>query len=429
MKDVYELSEDKNRNNYGLLNKDVISNQRKNKNKNNNIFLNDNKESDKIYRINYDKSPSKSKNRNNKFKTPIKYNLLNFEKNFLNLDSNNRNNQNNKNIKPNNLRLKSSKIRDINNIIDIDIINNNDIKKGKNVKRLENFKINNKNNNSYILTNKKIQELKLTIRKTISKIYDKKFKEENEEIELKLKNILLDSNKMLTKLEVLEKNINSKDEIILKINDINNEMKIINNKLIAIDNEKKEEKIRKEKEEKEIQNNIREIKKIEFEERCRKRMQEIRRKKIEEENYRRQELYLRESEKNERRLMIEERIQKLEEEIRIRNLRRRRGSTDRNNNININIRNNRRNNYNEQDNIQTIYNQLPEYKITDINKINKEFPNCIICLSNFRKDNILVNLPCFHPFHKECIFAWIKRNANCPICMTDIKENLNNIEF
>ena len=40
----------------------------------------------------------------------------------------------------------------------------------------------------------------------------------------------------------------------------------------------------------------------------------------EEENQRRQELYLIETEKNERRLMIEERIRKLEEDIRIKNL-------------------------------------------------------------------------------------------------------------
>ena len=48
----------------------------------------------------------------------------------------------------------------------------------KNVKALENYNINIKSNNSDIQINKKIQELKLTIKKTISKVYDKKFKEE-----------------------------------------------------------------------------------------------------------------------------------------------------------------------------------------------------------------------------------------------------------
>ena len=113
----------------------------------------------------------------------------------------------------------------------------------------------------------------------------------------------------------------------------------------------------------------------------------MRRRKREEENQRRQELYLIETEKNERRLMIEERIRKLEEDIRIKNLGGRLKSTNRNNNINIInnnniIRNNRRNinnvtrinNGNDgQDDIKKICNQLPEHKIIDINKISKEF--------------------------------------------------------
>ena len=248
---------------------------------------------------------------------------------------------------------------------------------------------------------------------------------------------------MLSNLEELEKKINCTEEILTKFNEITNEIKRINNSLIILDNNKKEEIIKKEKEEKEIQNNIREIKKIEFEERCRKRLQEMRRRKREEENQRRQELYLIETEKNERRLMIEERIRKLEEDIKIKNLGGRLRSTNRNNNINIInnnniIRNNRRNinnvtrinNGNDgQDDIKKICNQLPEHKIIDINKISKEFPDCIICLDKFRQNDTLVYLPCFHPFHKECIFTWLKRNTNCPICMIDIKENLNYKEF
>ena len=172
----------------------------------------------------------------------------------------------------------------------------------------------------------------------------------------------------------------------------------------------------------------------------------------------REQLVMREIETNERRLMFEEKIQKLEEEIRIKNLRGRDLSNNRRKNINnlennneirilnqnnfnrinnINIRNNRRNNQNpfrinqrnsEQDNIKNIFDQLPEFKITDINKINRESPNCIICLDNFMQNDILVYLPCFHPFHKRCIFKWIKRNSICPICLLDIKENLKDRE-
>ena len=435
MKDNPEPYKQKIINKYSFLNKDLISNQRKNRFKNNNIFVNDNKENDKIYRISYNRSPSKIKNRIDNFKTPIKSNLLNFEKNFLNLNSNIKNRSKDKNIKSNNLRVKSSIKRDVSKNIDINIIDSN-IPGNiiNNIKTIGNINNNIKNNNSYMSTYKAIQELKLTIRKTISKVYDIKSKEKNEEMNLKLKNIILDLKNMLYELEVLEKNKNNTQKILTsKLNEITNETKRINNTLIIIVNEQKEEKIRNEKEENEKQINIKEIKKIEFEERCRKRLQEMRRRKIEDENQRQQELNRLELEKNERRLMIEERIRKLEDEIRIRNLGRRGLSNNRNNNRNnlINNLNDVRINHgnNNQDDISKIFLQLPEYKITNIQKISKEFNHCIICLDDFRLNDILIYLPCFHPFHKECIFKWLKRNVNCPICLLDIKENLNTQEF
>ena len=68
---------------FHFLNKDINLNQKSNRFMNNNILSND-KEDDKIYKINHDIFPSNSKNNNNKFKSPIKSRLLNFEKNFFN---------------------------------------------------------------------------------------------------------------------------------------------------------------------------------------------------------------------------------------------------------------------------------------------------------------------------------------------------------
>ena len=427
---------------FHFLNKDINLNQKSNRFMNNNILSND-KEDDKIYKINHDIFPSNSKNNNNKFKSPIKSRLLNFEKNFFN--SNIKNNQNN-------FRLKSSRNRHINNNkININI-NDNNIKQktSNNIKTIGNF------DNS---SDKKIKDLQSKIRKTMSKVFDKKFKEKNEDMILKLNKILLDLKKLNKEIEELEKNINIGNEItISKYNDMMNQIKSLETLLTIIDKDSIEEKIRKEIEEKEKLDNIREIKQIQFEERCKKRLQEMRRRKIEEEKILREQLVMREIETNERRLMIEERIQKLEEEIRIKNLRGRGLSNNRRRNINtlennneirilnqnnfnrinnINIRNNRRNNQNpfrinqrnsEQDDIKNIFDQLPEFKITDINKINRESPNCIICLDNFMQNDILCYLPCFHPFHKRCIFKWIKRNSICPICLLDIKENLKDRE-
>lgn len=163
---------------FHFLNKDINLIQKSNRFMNNNILSND-KEDDKIYKINHDIFPSNSKNNNNKFKSPIKFRLLNFEKNFFN--SNIKNNQNN-------FRLKSSRNRHINNNkININI-NDNNIKQktSNNIKTIGNY------DNS---SDKKIKDLQSKIRKTMSKVFDKKFKEKNEDMILKLNKILLDLKK------------------------------------------------------------------------------------------------------------------------------------------------------------------------------------------------------------------------------------------
>ncbi len=43
---------------------------------------------------------------------------------------------------------------------------------------------------------------------------------------------------------------------------------------------------------------------------------------------------------------------------------------------------------------------------------------CSICLANIDKST--QKLPCNHEFHKNCIDVWLKNNASCPICRTNI---------
>ena len=71
-----------------------------------------------------------------------------------------------------------------------------------------------------------------------------------------------------------------------------------------------------------------------------------------------------------------------------------------------------------------ILNKLPESKIIDIKKLNEENKRCTICLEDFKYNDIVIYLPCFHIFHKNCIINWIKKNAVCPLC----KYNINNIK-
>lgn len=41
---------------------------------------------------------------------------------------------------------------------------------------------------------------------------------------------------------------------------------------------------------------------------------------------------------------------------------------------------------------------------------------CVICQSNLESGETVVNMPCKHKFHKECLTPWFKCNLSCPTC-------------
>ena len=62
----------------------------------------------------------------------------------------------------------------------------------------------------------------------------------------------------------------------------------------------------------------------------------------------------------------------------------------------------------------------PVSKIKDISKLTDEKKRCCICLENFKKNDEIMNLPCVHIFHSNCIKKWMKRQDICPICKNKI---------
>lgn len=63
-----------------------------------------------------------------------------------------------------------------------------------------------------------------------------------------------------------------------------------------------------------------------------------------------------------------------------------------------------------------ILNQLPETYIEDVNKLDSEKRNCVICLEDFKTGDKAIILPCIHIFHNKCIKNWLKTQNSCPIC-------------
>ncbi|CAL0327390.1 unnamed protein product [Lupinus luteus] len=52
--------------------------------------------------------------------------------------------------------------------------------------------------------------------------------------------------------------------------------------------------------------------------------------------------------------------------------------------------------------------------------ISREDAACCICLAKYVDDDELRELPCFHVFHVECIDKWLKINASCPLCKSEV---------
>ncbi|PNY05120.1 E3 ubiquitin-protein ligase at4g11680-like protein [Trifolium pratense] len=52
--------------------------------------------------------------------------------------------------------------------------------------------------------------------------------------------------------------------------------------------------------------------------------------------------------------------------------------------------------------------------------ISGEDAVCCICILNYENEDELRELPCSHLFHKECVDKWLKINALCPLCKSDV---------
>ncbi|XP_058001735.1 E3 ubiquitin-protein ligase At1g63170 isoform X2 [Hevea brasiliensis] len=55
--------------------------------------------------------------------------------------------------------------------------------------------------------------------------------------------------------------------------------------------------------------------------------------------------------------------------------------------------------------------------------ISGEDAVCCICLAKYANNDELRELPCSHFFHRECVDKWLKINASCPLCKSEVCES------
>lgn len=41
---------------------------------------------------------------------------------------------------------------------------------------------------------------------------------------------------------------------------------------------------------------------------------------------------------------------------------------------------------------------------------------CAVCREHYQLEDAVIELPCLHFFHHDCILPWLRRNGTCPVC-------------
>lgn len=59
--------------------------------------------------------------------------------------------------------------------------------------------------------------------------------------------------------------------------------------------------------------------------------------------------------------------------------------------------------------------------------------DCAVCKDQFKLDTedpdeqVVVTLPCKHPFHEPCILPWLKSSGTCPVCRYAYRDFFRNV--
>ncbi len=67
---------------------------------------------------------------------------------------------------------------------------------------------------------------------------------------------------------------------------------------------------------------------------------------------------------------------------------------------------------------------LTEDKLNDFGGEN----TCSVCKEDFNIGNKMMDLPCNHYFHEECLMPWLNQHDSCPICRFELKTDDDDYE-
>ncbi|ESW11758.1 hypothetical protein PHAVU_008G057100 [Phaseolus vulgaris] len=73
------------------------------------------------------------------------------------------------------------------------------------------------------------------------------------------------------------------------------------------------------------------------------------------------------------------------------------------------------------------YHTFPYSKTNSVATMCDHDSTCAICIEDYEESEMLRMMPqCRHYFHRDCVDAWLKVNATCPVCRNSLKETRSN---
>eukprot|EP00252_Welwitschia_mirabilis_P010074 TRINITY_DN2317_c0_g1_i1.p1 TRINITY_DN2317_c0_g1~~TRINITY_DN2317_c0_g1_i1.p1 ORF type:complete len:283 (-),score=75.59 TRINITY_DN2317_c0_g1_i1:261-1109(-) len=72
-----------------------------------------------------------------------------------------------------------------------------------------------------------------------------------------------------------------------------------------------------------------------------------------------------------------------------------------------------------------IISSLPAFKYEQQSSSQGSQEQCVICRLEYEGGDLMINLPCKHHYHSECIRDWLKINKVCPICNKEVLIDAN----
>ncbi|KAI9250315.1 hypothetical protein BY458DRAFT_26846 [Sporodiniella umbellata] len=75
---------------------------------------------------------------------------------------------------------------------------------------------------------------------------------------------------------------------------------------------------------------------------------------------------------------------------------------------------------------EQVIESLPKRELSE--KEKSQEADCAVCKDTFERTEQVIQLPCEHIFHDDCIRPWLKLNSTCPVCRKSVLPDDNSQE-